>query len=334
VTLLIRLGNGLGDMHFKDVSAEYLIDFFNDPYINKSWKTRDNYGTSLILFFRWLLKCRRKERPENMEWFDYTVNAKRRQSKDPDAYKKYFIEPEGYEKIIEHCVDYMDMALFEVLYVSGARPDEVSSMKIHDVEILDNGEVWFTLRKSKTDPRRIPIGHSINNLLRWLDFHPGKNNPEAPLWLTYARRKLKLPIEQRDMKAYTIGDKLKDIIDRAGLKTTITPHCFRKTRATIMFAEGISDYDMGYYFGWSAGTVIKRREEYDLKKNEKFQQKIFANAPALKKYDTIERENKSLVKAQADRIKELESQMQLILDKIGVDFTKPGPHGTFADEQP
>jgi integrase len=307
ITLLRRLGNWLGDKSFKDATETDMIDFFKQPDIQRKWRTKDNYGTILIMFYRWLFKLKRKERPQILDWFEYTPKPTRRKSKDPKAKEKYFITRDEYDAIINHCNTYMERALFEVMYNSGARPDEVAHMRIQDVEILDDGKVFFTFFKSKTDPRKIPIGEPIDNLLRWLDFHPAKDNPKAPLWLSFFRSKLKLPIEERSMDTYTIGHKFSEIKKRAGLKSTLTPKSFRKTRASIMFPN-TKDKDMGYFFGWTEETVPLRRFEYDLTGNEDFIKKVFAKSKQPVLRDELERRNETIEKKQASEIQNLQRQ--------------------------
>jgi hypothetical protein len=85
---------------------------------------------------------------------------------------------------------------------------------------------------------------------------------------------------------------------------------------------------MGFYFGWEPETVIKRRQEYDLRRNEAFIKKVFKNGPAPKKYDTIVRENKTIVEKQTKEIKTLKEELKtlsrafvragLLADKEGV----------------
>jgi integrase/recombinase XerD len=52
------------------------------------------------------------------------------------------------------------------------------------------------LVNGKTGPRKVRAVWSIDYLNDWLKVHPGKNNPEAPLWFNFAKKTEKLEAMQ------------------------------------------------------------------------------------------------------------------------------------------
>ena len=107
--------------------------------------TKVQYATRLIRFYRWLNKLDKRERPANMKWFEYPSKDQIIKRKDPDV-KKYLITDDEYAKIIQFCGDEGKWAaLFETLYLSGGRPDEVTA--------LGTGQGRSARNRSFTGPR-------------------------------------------------------------------------------------------------------------------------------------------------------------------------------------
>lgn len=314
IQILKSYANVLGKKSFRDTTEQDLMDFFKKPEILSSLNTRDIYGTNLILFYRWLLKLKKRQRPKIMEWFEYTTSSQRERQRDPNQKEKYFITRQDYETIIEHCITAYghDQALFETLYLSGGRPHEVASMKIKDVEIEQN-HIIITFNVSKTRPRKVPLSEPAEHLMRWLAYHPFKDNPNSALWLTASRQS-----KQQPLQVYSIATKLEDIKQRTKLRKTITPHCFRKTRATIMFTEGYDDKEMSELFGWSFQTVVKRREEYDLRDFDELKKKIFAKPTKSISYDALKKENDQVVTKQQKEIDELKNWMDMLAKNLEI----------------
>ena len=116
--------------------------------------------------------------------------------------------------------------------------------------------------------------------------------------------------------------KLQKAIERTGIKSTITPHCFRRTRATIMFTQkskdgGLiyTDKEIALHFGWSIKSVPLRRAEYDLTNQEDLRKKVFGNGKKAPSYDVIKAEKDKLEIQYGTKIKELEYKIQDMINK-------------------
>ena len=169
--------------------------------------TKTLYGMKLINFFKWLkneeIKKKnekiedekkkipllpKRARPDVMAWFEFPSEELKAKHRDPDV-KRFLITPTEYNKIIQYCrAKPKWSALYETLYLSGGRPDEVNSMNVGDV-IIEGGKVTVTLKKSKTIPRKVPLADTPKMLIRWIQNHPFKDNPYAPLFPSYSTPK-------------------------------------------------------------------------------------------------------------------------------------------------
>jgi hypothetical protein len=129
------------------------------------------------------------------------------------------------------------------LYESGGRIGEVGSMRIKDVEFMkDYAAVRLV---GKTGTRRVPIVAAVPYLQLWLEHHPDKNNPNAPLWPKFS--------DGKPMTYPALAKVLKVATERADLKKRITPHKLRHARATFL-ATKLTEAQMNAIFGWKQGS--------------------------------------------------------------------------------
>jgi len=239
-----------------------------------------------------------------MKWYQYSKTSQRERQKDPNI-KKELMTKEEYSKIIQAVkMDIRMSALYETLYLSGARPDEVCNMKIQDV-INEEGKISIIVNKSKSLPREIPLIEKPNLLLRWLENHPYKENKESWLFISLDRR-----FKDRHILAGSVTEKFNKLIKKLDVKQTLILYSFRKTRATIMFNQGYDDKEMGLIFGWKPHTVIDRRQQYDLRGLDDLKNKIFQKADIYKTRKQLEEENEKIFKTQQEEINNLKIQLQ------------------------
>jgi len=271
---------------------------------------RDHYASRIICFYKWLLGLSDDERPELMKWYQYSKTSERERQKDPNI-KKELITTEEYAKIIQKVkMDLRMSALYETLYLTGARPDEICNLKIEDV-INDGGKISIIVNKSKSIPREIPLTEKPNLLLRWLENHPNKDNKQAWLFMTLDRR-----FKNRPIRASSVSEKFKKLIKELDVKQTLTLYSFRKTRATIMFDQGYDDKEMGLLFGWKPHTVIDRRQQYDLRGLEDLKNKIFQKVEAYKTREELEKTIETLEEKHEKEIKILKEESERIRETL------------------
>jgi len=148
--------------------------------------------------------------------------------------------------IISHAGSLRDKALFGLLYESGCRAGEILSMKVKNIEFLDNGGCAATFPSGKTGPRRVLIFNFASCLRQWLESHPLKDNPESPLWPTDDYRHA--PLSDISLRYL-----LRETVARTGIKKRVWLHGFRHSRATHL-CEYLSEQQMKNYLGWSPSS--------------------------------------------------------------------------------
>ncbi|MBA7594647.1 Tyrosine recombinase XerC [subsurface metagenome] len=196
----------------------------------------------LKTFYRWLNGG--KEAPECVEWIKGT-----RRKRDLPA--EEILNQEEIRRIIEACDNPRDKAMVAVLYESAARIGEFLSLKIRNVDFDKYGGIILLPKNQeglKTGSRRIRLIDTAPYLQGWINAHPKKNDPDAPLWLGNRGTALKITQTQALIKKYTA---------KAGVKKRVHPHLFRHSRLTALAKMPyINEMDLRIIAGWTRDSAM------------------------------------------------------------------------------
>lgn len=80
--------------------------------------------------------------------------------------------------------------------------DEVASLKLRHVRLDDRGAILFV--DGKTGERQVRLTDAVPDLLKWLEVHPKRNDPNAPLFPSSRKRNGELA--HLDPKSYWMPD--------------------------------------------------------------------------------------------------------------------------------
>ena len=178
-----------------------------------------------------------------------------------DAQKKRNIKPvhqapdlltfEEFKKLLDTCYNLRDRCLIHLFWETGARVSEILSIQLKDIKEEEFG-FTITIRESKTEPRPAIIVEAKDDLDAWLQQHPYKNMPDAPLFVSV---KYRTKIER--MEYTTVRNLLDDLSLRSGIKKHVHAHLFRKSRATYLITKRKwSTPLVEKALGWSEGSKI------------------------------------------------------------------------------
>lgn len=180
--------------------------------------TIHGYKVTLKRFYRWLERGD-EEYPRKVRWIKTSGDTTR--IHEPEQLLTY----EELLDMIRHARSPRDKAIVSFLYESGARISEMLSMKIKHLEFTPK-LVRATLPVSKTRPRVIPLVSCKKHLETWMNYHPLKDDPDAPLWSNLKGDGSSPLISQ------TVNDILKVIAAAAGIRKRVYPHLFRACSIT------------------------------------------------------------------------------------------------------
>lgn len=103
----------------------------------------------------------------------------------------------------------------------------------------------------KTGARKVRLHTSQVELAAWINTHPLKDNPEAPLWIT-------LDSKFKRMKPDAVRRQLGKTKKRAGITKRIFPHLFRHSEITRLVLK-VPDLAMKARHGLSANSKMLSR---------------------------------------------------------------------------
>ncbi|MCD4820918.1 MAG: tyrosine-type recombinase/integrase [Methanococcoides sp.] len=205
---------------------------------------RDNYKPSTVhmnmvivrLFYNWFI-------PDNT----FFERIKTRQPKNKLPVNELVFESDVME-LLSGCNRQRDRALISLLWDSAARIGELLSLNISNIEFNNNGGVIIV--SGKTGMRRIALILSVPELRIWLNQHPYRDDPNAPLFVTdrkYDGTYRRLTIE-------AVGNLLSGVVQRACVKKNIHPHAFRHGRLTDLAKRGFNEMELRIIAGWEANS--------------------------------------------------------------------------------
>ncbi len=246
---------------------------------DRSIWTKTDYAITLHRFYRWL-EGGDEKLPDKVSGISTTI----RKADQPRVKKSELITEEEVHQLLEAAECPRDRALIAMIWDTGGRVGEVGGLTISDCTFSDQ-ETMIDLQ-GKTGARTVLAIECTPHVLNWLQNHPNKEDPRAPLWVNIGQ------VESHRGRALAyraIYALFKRAFGKAGIRKKFNPHLFRHSRATWCVEHGWSTYELCKHFGWeldsgmpavylslSDGMVHnKMRSSYGLAKEE------FRAAPVL-----------------------------------------------------
>jgi len=182
--------------------------------------------------------------PDSLEWVPggYPSNY------DPAPDPSEMLAWDGdVQPMLEACHNSRDRALIALAWDLGPRPGELFDLAPTDIVSHDYGlQVTLDGKSGRRSPVLIPSVHYVR---RWLTDHPGADTD--PLWCQIT--------EPEPITNNRIRDALKDAAGRAGIDKPVTPTNFRKSSASYLASQGVSQAHLEDHHGWTRGSRIAAR---------------------------------------------------------------------------
>ena len=246
-------------------TSEEVEDYFLERTRTRSQYTVYGNILELKLFIRWLT-------PEKETELFQNIHTKLPKSHLP---VDQLITKDDVRKMVSISEHPRERAIVMLLWDSAARMGELQSLNIGHVQFDRYGAVIIV--HGKTGMRRIRLIESAPYLQEWINHHPLKDNPNAPLFVThrtYAK-------EPRRLKHQTIGNRLKATARQAGVLKPVHPHAFRHARLTDLARGGpgkraLSEMELRLVAGWEKNSGMP--EIYVHLSGGDVEQKLLENA--------------------------------------------------------
>ena len=220
----------------------------------KGLETHGSYDKKkdMRIFFRWFKTGSRVKKSQNEPEVYELQGIKMGKVKDRIAREDLFTE-QDIQKLLSACSNSnRNKALIDVHSEAGTRPGELISMRIKDFSVDDYGGKIKV--EGKTIARQIRIIRSVPNLLRYLEDHPFKDEPDSPLWIQLGNGNYGKPMNYTSIRQmlYKVNK-----IAKTGKRVTALNH-FRHSEATDS-ANFMTEAQMRKRHGWSPSSKMPAR---------------------------------------------------------------------------
>ncbi len=199
----------------------------------KSKTTVHNNIITLRSFFNWF-------KPGN----DFFADIKTRQPKNNLPVDELVLA-EDVQELREAANNQRNRAIIMLLWDSAVRSGELINTNVGNVQLDKYGAVVIV--EGKTGKRRIRLIDCVPDLQLWLNMHPLRDDPKAPLFITDRKYNGKY----RRLDSQTIINMLKGTAEKAGVKKNIHPHAFRHGRLTDLAKRGFNEMELRIFAGWT-----------------------------------------------------------------------------------
>ena len=250
---------------FKKATKQDFIDFisYKASHPKGKGKFTHNYKALMLAtirkFYKWLYDIE-EGYPDVVRNGVFTKeNLKTKIDADRPDYTE-----EEILKVLEGTRNYRDKLLVVLLAEAGLRISEMQSLKLKDIELTQQYAKLKVPADTKTGYRAVFIVKSVPELIRYLDNHKARHDPEAPLFCNVVGNEVK------HLSYGTLYAALTSAFERAGVKKKGGFHTFRRTAVRNDLKHGqMSDQILKSKYGWQYNSamlkVYSKVKEEDLK---------------------------------------------------------------------
>lgn len=226
----------------REITKEDLIGFLGSMESRYAEGSMVTYRACLRRFYKWL-EGDDEEYPKKVRWI------KARRGTANNKLPEEMVTPEEIKKMANAATRPRDRSIVMVLYESGCRISEFLSVNLKHVQLDKYGAVLIV--KGKTGMRRIRLISSVPDLLEWMNHHPDRDNPEAPLWTSLGRGYGKL------LGREGVNQMLYKLAERAKVKKRVHAHMLRHSRLTEL-AKTFTESELKIIAGWSGDSRMPK----------------------------------------------------------------------------
>ena len=190
IVTLKKLAEHANKKPFKDMERQDIINFLNtyrkseeeDP----THKWMDSYNqifARIAKFFKWYYN---KDIPPDKRLEPPVIrNIGKLKRLEEQTYNDNDVwTSEDDILFLKYCPSKRDRCFHMMARDTGTRTHELLKLKIKDINLTTNGTEWYgeILVNGKTGPRTVPMFQSVPYYKAWIEAHPVKGNPDAPLF--------------------------------------------------------------------------------------------------------------------------------------------------------
>ena len=250
---LSRMLNKNWDETTKD-DIEELVYNFNKKFSKDGQETNTTADHKKILknFYRWLKFDSRDQKTVGDPIETIWIRTKKpRENLTADM----LITESEKNSLLRACGENLrDAAFIHTFSDLACRPGELLSRQLKHVKFDDKGAIIVV--DGKTGPRPVRVIECVPDLASYIEKHPNRDDPDAPLWITMDEKRYGEAWSYHGMR-----NRLQRICDIAQIHKRVWPNLFRHTGATktgMFLTESLQKKR----YGWSSGSKMPGRYEH------------------------------------------------------------------------
>ncbi|MGC8998551.1 MAG: tyrosine-type recombinase/integrase [Candidatus Bathyarchaeia archaeon] len=228
--------------------VEGVVGWINNQPYKSSTKDDLRLVVRKIVQYAKLGSCARKTPvPPEVAWF----SVRTRDDRDSRVKPENLLTIDEVKRMMAAAENERDRALVSVLFEAALRPGELLGMTIGSVQFKEGYCLISVV--GKTGVKRIPLVASFKPLIDWLQKHPERGDPKAPLWASLSNNSKGGRVSYAYLRRL-----LKRLAKKAGIAKDVWPYLFRHTALTNM-AKILTEARLELYAGWVQGSRMTRR---------------------------------------------------------------------------
>ncbi|MFB6205796.1 MAG: tyrosine-type recombinase/integrase [Haloglomus sp.] len=252
-----KMAEGVGGLReaLEDRSAaEDFVRWIHETHPKTdSEETNKDYRVAFRMFGKRLAEAgavdvptTKEDMPESLAWIPTTTSRDYDPTPDPTDMLGW---DEDIRPMIDEALNARDAALVAVAWDAGPRSGELLDLEVGDVTDHRHG-LQITV-DGKRGQRSVMLITAVPQLNRWLQDHPRRDDPDAPLWCK---------LQSGEEMSYQMARKIpRELADRAGVTKPVTFTNFRKSSASHLASQGVNQAVLEDHHGWTRGSKAAAR---------------------------------------------------------------------------
>jgi len=243
VRMAEHAGNDFADVLEDREVTKDVVRWVNRKYDNE--ETNRDYRVALRIFAKRMTNGE-DDLPDSVSW----VSGQTSSSYDPQPDPAEMLHwDEHILPMIDATNNNRDAAIIAVAWDAGARSGEFRNLTIGDV--VDHTHGLQITVDGKTGQRTVTLIPSVPQLQRWLGDHPAPDDPDTPLWCKLH--------EPEELSFRMFKKILETAAESADVDRPVTLTNFRKSSASHLASQGMSQAHIEERLGWTRGSSVAAR---------------------------------------------------------------------------
>jgi len=243
---LPKLAKELGDKAFEEATKEDLIRFFAGVQDQLAPGSVHKLKILVKRFYAWLFECEPRTYPSMVRWIR-GGNPRSTKAKGVlgEIRPEDLLTEEEILKLVDVTDHPRDQAAIMLLYETACEAKELLNMRVKSV-VTDKARTKVTLSMGDS-ARSLMIRDSVPYIQAWLNIHPRRRDPEAPLWVT----------RQQGFPAMGYDNLRRILLEagkRAGIAKELSPRWLRHAGLTRMAKVLRNEQLLKKFAGWGPAS--------------------------------------------------------------------------------